>query len=531
MTAACTLAVDGWKAGGKVDDVEGMIKILTVDKDADVRKSAKDLWDRYKVTWPERVLSYVSFTFPTSSTSCLRRSCGIPDPFESVRRFIGPMSPMTKKRLDIRETDTYPLTASGSMSRSPSASNLSSPAASEPAAVPVKKMGAKSFIAQKKAELARQRAAESRQNSVEPGGSDDGASPARSATAPSTSTLASPVNQAPLPPSPTQAGRPSNILLPNFETNEEDSPSLLSQLPPLPPSQPPTPHKQVDRSSSVGPSPLAAPDVADKSSPSRPVPPSPTPSPAPLLDLGRSTPLRPARSPARAQFPPDPFSPQTLSSASGPSTPAQPTASSSKSPLAGFPTPAQPPTLQSRALRNAAAFQNSPAPGGSQGGARRMRDLLSAAGGSNGEFGEWTRWNDKFADASPSVDDAARLDLDALTDLSDEGTVRRVVAFSQALETGGEEEVEGRLVDLDLDGKDREGVWREGGLFEGLLEKVLAALKKEDVSSSVHTVCTPRRCGLTPRMTSCCMQTAAQVENLLTILQSLIHHQVRPLPN
>lgn len=160
-----------------------------------------------------------------------------------------------------------------------------------------------------------------------------------------------------------------------------------------------------------------------------------------------------------------------------------------------------------------------------------MRDLLSAAGGSNGEFGEWTRWNDKFADASPSVDDAARLDLDALTDLSDEGTVRRVVAFSRALETGGEEEVEGRLVDLDLDGKDREGVWREGGLFEGLLEKVLAALKKEDVSSSVHTVCTPRRCGLTPRMTSCCMQTAAQVENLLTILQSLIHHQVRPLPN
>lgn len=412
---------------------------------------------------------------------------------------------MTKKRLDIRETDTYPLTASGSMGKSPSPSNLSSPSASQPAAVPVKKMGAKSFIAQKKAELARQRAAESRQNSVEPGGSDDGASPARSAAAPSTSTLASPVNQIPPPPSPTQAGRPSNILLPNFETNEEDSPSLLSQLPPLPPSQPPTPPKPVDRSPPVGPSPLAAPDVADKPSPSRPASPSPTPSPAPLLDLGRSTPPRPARSPARAQFPPDPFSPQTTSSASRPSTPAQPTASSSKSLLAEFSTPAQPPTLQSRALRNAATFQNSPAPGGSEGGARKMRDLLSAAGGSNGEFGEWTRWNDKFADASPSVDDAARIDLDALTDLSDEGTVRRVVAFSRALETGDEEEVEGRLVDLDLDGKDREGVWREGGLFEGLLEKVLASLKKEVVSSCVHSLCTPQRCGLTLLgMNSCC---------------------------
>lgn len=66
MTAACTLAVDGWKAGGKVDDVEGMIKFLTVDKDADVRKAAKDLWDRYKVTWPERVLSYVTLTLPSS---------------------------------------------------------------------------------------------------------------------------------------------------------------------------------------------------------------------------------------------------------------------------------------------------------------------------------------------------------------------------------------------------------------------------------------------------------------------------------
>lgn len=72
INVAAAIAVDSWKAGGRVDDIEMMIKQLTADKDADVRKAARDLWDRYKVTWPERVLTCVVFR-----PGCLSSAAGL----------------------------------------------------------------------------------------------------------------------------------------------------------------------------------------------------------------------------------------------------------------------------------------------------------------------------------------------------------------------------------------------------------------------------------------------------------------------
>lgn len=55
VCSATTLTVVHWKAGGRADEVEGMIKVLAEDRDEGVRKAARELWDKYKVTWPERV--------------------------------------------------------------------------------------------------------------------------------------------------------------------------------------------------------------------------------------------------------------------------------------------------------------------------------------------------------------------------------------------------------------------------------------------------------------------------------------------
>ena len=53
--SAMWIAVDSWGAGGKVGEVEMVVKVLATDKDVEVRKVAKELWEKYKETWPDRV--------------------------------------------------------------------------------------------------------------------------------------------------------------------------------------------------------------------------------------------------------------------------------------------------------------------------------------------------------------------------------------------------------------------------------------------------------------------------------------------
>lgn len=52
---AMGIAVDQWQAGGKIAEVEMVVKALATDKDVDVRKVAKELWEKYKQTWPDRI--------------------------------------------------------------------------------------------------------------------------------------------------------------------------------------------------------------------------------------------------------------------------------------------------------------------------------------------------------------------------------------------------------------------------------------------------------------------------------------------
>ena len=49
------VAVEKWEAGGKAEDVERVVKALVGDKDVEVRKVAKELWELYRETWPDRV--------------------------------------------------------------------------------------------------------------------------------------------------------------------------------------------------------------------------------------------------------------------------------------------------------------------------------------------------------------------------------------------------------------------------------------------------------------------------------------------
>lgn len=51
----CLIAIQAWEAGGKVAEVEGVVRCLATDKDVEVRKVAKELWVVYKDVWPDRV--------------------------------------------------------------------------------------------------------------------------------------------------------------------------------------------------------------------------------------------------------------------------------------------------------------------------------------------------------------------------------------------------------------------------------------------------------------------------------------------
>lgn len=51
----CLIASQGWSAGGRIAEVEAVVRSLATDKDVEVRKVAKDLWAAFKEIWPERV--------------------------------------------------------------------------------------------------------------------------------------------------------------------------------------------------------------------------------------------------------------------------------------------------------------------------------------------------------------------------------------------------------------------------------------------------------------------------------------------
>lgn len=59
---ACAVAVqkvmDDWDKsviGGKVAEIEVAMRKMATDKDPEVRKAGKSVWERYKVVFPERV--------------------------------------------------------------------------------------------------------------------------------------------------------------------------------------------------------------------------------------------------------------------------------------------------------------------------------------------------------------------------------------------------------------------------------------------------------------------------------------------
>lgn len=393
------------------------------------------------------------------------------------------MSPTTKKRLDIKDTDTYPLSASGTFSRSPSAAGLASSSTGAPAAVPAKKMGAKSFIAQRKAELARQAAAAraSAASDAQPLSPDEpssaGPSPAKGASPSPPPAAAEPLP--PLPPSPPPAARLSTSYLPNFDTDDRTtSPSLLSQLPPLPPSQPSTPLKTPSKAPANRPSPLA------------PATPTPTAtataeSPAPAA---RSTPLRPPRSPARMPSPA--LEPQQAGSSASPAPNERPVAPLNAAPFApsaAFSTPLHP---ASRALRHAAAFQDSPPPPLLLAHASpKHRDLLGDGRPSNGraarEFGEWRKTLAALREGLPSSPPPSRPTAETLDDLASAETLRALVDFALSHPVAPPSS-DGQLADADAadstdDGAQAAAVWKEGALFELLLEKVLAFLSVNKV--------------------------------------------------
>jgi hypothetical protein len=55
----CIIASEAWAAGGRVAEIESVIRALATDKDVEARKVAKDLWAVYKEVWPDRVDAYV----------------------------------------------------------------------------------------------------------------------------------------------------------------------------------------------------------------------------------------------------------------------------------------------------------------------------------------------------------------------------------------------------------------------------------------------------------------------------------------
>ncbi|CDZ98723.1 CLASP N-terminal domain [Phaffia rhodozyma] len=79
------LMVENWQAGGKVEEVEKVIKALISDKDVDVRKVAKELWVAYQEVWPGR-----------------------------VDGFAAPLSPTTQKRLEVKPSAGGSGSSSGS---------------------------------------------------------------------------------------------------------------------------------------------------------------------------------------------------------------------------------------------------------------------------------------------------------------------------------------------------------------------------------------------------------------------------------